>query len=379
MPRLKVVIAIEPYIGGTREHILQICRGLDKTKFDIVLIVSPLREPSLEGELLALRDIGITLRLLPMRRAISPLADLKAFIALRRILKAERPDILHTHSSKAGILGRLAGRTFARSLVHTPHIFAFEWERGPRKLLYWALEWLMARWTDRIIAIASYQTRLYPRKLSLDQSRVVLIPNGVDPESLQSSKPREETRRELGLSPDDFAICSAGRLCPQKGFDILVRAAELVIPVWPNARFLLFGTGELEAELKGLAAALRLGDRFRFCGQRENMSDLYPAMDAYVLSSRWEGLPYVVLEAMHCGLPVVSTALPGIRDLIEHERTGLLAEDVHWEPLAREILRLRDSTLCRHLAEAARAKVAAGFTSKECLQSLGRLYQSLGS
>lgn len=370
----KIVYVLEPYIGGTREHFRQILTHLHKGNFEITFVVSPNRDLSLVDEILSFEKVGVKVRLVPMRRRISPLSDFLVLWKLRRVLKEESPDILHTSSSKSGFLGRLAGRRYSKFVIHTPHIFAFEWNRGIKRRIYRFLESILVRRTDFFIAIASYQKRYYPEALGIDPERIVYIPNGVEVERFCSMPPRQTARERLGLDPVDFGIASAGRFCPQKDFDNLIKSAAKVRQVWSEAKFLLFGEGELEADLYRLASGLSLGESFRFMGQSSDLLEVYPALDAFVLSSRWEGMPYVIIEAMCAGVPVVSTDLPGVRDLIEDGVTGLLAPPQDPEALAEKILKLRDPDVRTQIADNARRRVRSQFTSTHSVGRLQSLY-----
>ena len=378
--RIRVAHILEATVGGTREHVLQIFRGLDARRFDLALICSVRRDPGFLSDVEALRARGHEVVIVPMVRAIRPLSDLAAFARLVWHFARRRYDIVHTHSSKAGFLGRLAAWTAGcRRIVHTGHIFYFQWRPDAwAGRLYRALEWLAARVSRRIVALSDEQRDLLVRTGVARPDQVVVIPNGVRINEWSSLPRRAAARRRLGLPEKGLLVGMAARLAPQKGCRHFVRAARLVAHRRPDVRFALVGEGDIGEDLVRLAADLGLGDRFRWLGHCDDMRAFYAALDVFVLSSLWEGMPYVVLEAMACGRPVCATGIPGVREVIRHGETGLLSPAEDDAALAENILALLDDAPRRRaMGRAARALAAEGFSSEAFLWRLACLYSDL--
>ena len=330
MPRkrrpVRVCQILEATEGGTREHFRQISTYPDRDRFELTFVVSPLREPSFAQDVAKMRALGHEVVLIPMRRAVRPLADTVACLRILRFLARRRFDIVHTHSSKAGILGRVAAWLAGVPVViHTPHVLPFEQRTGwlARGIYRWA-ELLAGRLSTRLVALSAYEKRLMIRTGIARPWQVQIIHNGVELREPMSASARRAKRRELSLSPDAFVVGCVGRLVEQKGHVHLIRAARQVVDGVPNAVFLIAGDGPLRGELCAEAARLGLADRIRFLGQREDVPELMEVFDVFGLPSLWEAMPYTILEAMAAGLPVVVSNVSGLGEFVQHDRQGLL-------------------------------------------------------
>jgi glycosyltransferase involved in cell wall biosynthesis len=265
---------------------------------------------------------GVRCAALPMRTSIHP-ADFAAVRAARRYADEFGPfDAIHGHSSKGGAVARLAALGTGAAAFYTLHGFIImdpllaPWKRA----FYLAVELALALRTSRIIAVAPEEQREAVR-LGLGRERVALVPNGVGPARLT---PRGEARRAVGVGDDETPVIGfVGRFVTQKAPDLLVHAMALVAAKCPRARLALVGTGPLEPDLRELVRVLRLGDKVLWLGERPADSVL-AAFDVFAMSSRKEGLPYVVLEAMAAGLPVVATDSSGVDSLVSGGVNGVV-------------------------------------------------------
>jgi len=376
--RLKLCYICEATAGGVRKHLRELVRAFSGSAagFEMRMLLGDRHEPGFAAEVEQFRAAGVQVDILPeLAREIRPVQDVRAYRHLKARLKLLAPDIVHTHGSKAGFLGRLAAHaTGVRRIVHTPHVFPFQWTTGLRRSLYLALERHAAQRGHAVVCVGPGQ-REHALALGVASAeRLVLIPNGVPlvPELTLEAVVR--LRMELQVPQDAEVVGMVARLAPQKGVRFFLDAAVQVLRQRPQAVFVLVGGGPLEHETRARAAAAGLDpERMRILGHREDAERLYPAFDVLVLSSLYEGLPYVLLEAMACGVPVVATDVPGSHDVLAHGEAGLLAQP---HELAMPILRLLgDANLRKQLGAQARQRVREAFSLEQFVTGHHRLYR----
>jgi len=360
-----VLHVIEAFEGGSGRHVCELLPELAARGYPIALAASFRRNPPFANRAAhALAAHGITIHELPMRRAISPLADLMSMMRLRRLIQALKPDIIHTHSSKAGFLGRLAGAAQRIPLVHTPHAFAFLMrESACQKKLYRALERFVQPKTSALIAV-SQEEACAAQGLGFTPDRIHHIPNGSRYPSIAAS-----------AGTAQHAVGFFGRLSRQKGVDVLLRAAADV-----DATIDIHGGGGQEAALRRQCQRLRIAPRIRFMGECLQ-GDVVAYMQKYallVIPSRWEGCPYVVLDAWAAGVPVVATRVGGLPDLIRDGVNGILVPANDAPALSSAITTLLRDPPRRHaLALAAQASLAH-YTLGQMVERIEAVYGGVG-
>jgi glycosyltransferase involved in cell wall biosynthesis len=363
---------------------MQILEGLPRAEFKQSLICSVERDESFMAEVRRLRARGVRVEVVPMKREPAPLSDLGALFRILRHLKAQRYDIVHTHSSKAGALGRTAA-VLARvpHVVHTPHVFPFSQVNLPyyRKVLYRLIEKLMGAVSDRIIAVSAWQRALALKSGIGRPDRVTLIHNGVPLPSEAGPAGRRRIRKELGVERSEILVGTAGRIMAQKGHKLLVEAAAMLLDLHPQLRFFIAGSGELEHPLRATINQLSwCRQRISLLGDRTDMPDLLAAADVFVLPSLWEGMPYALIEAMAAGKPVICANVGGMEEAVTDGENGLLVRAGDSVALASAIARLvEDPGLRKRLGEAAQRTVSEHFRAEDKLQQLARLYKALAS
>ena len=365
--RVRVLEILEATIGGTREHILQILSHVNTDRFDVSLLCSAERDPRFLQDVARLRQAGVRVKVVPIMRAIWPWADLKAFLAIVAHLRRHRCDVVHTHSSKAGFLGRAAAWVCGvPRIYHTPHIFYFQYQRNRvSRMFYEGLEWLAACVTTRLVAVSREQGQLAVRFGVGRPGQVSVIENGVAAAPPTTPDQQLRKRAELGVSADEPLVGMVARLARQKGCEHYLRVARRV----------LVGEGELEERLRAMADELRLGDRFLFLGHRDDADEIYWALDLFVLTSLWEGLPYVVMEAMAAGLAVVATDVPGTRDIVRDDATGYLVDPEDEADMAERIMELlADPERGKRMGRLGKERVARRFTRDRFIREIEALY-----
>ncbi len=334
--------------GGAERNLATLAAGLDRARFDVA--VASLMPPGrIGGELAAkgvpVLDLGMTHR-----------ANVFAFCRLVRWLKRTRPDILHTWLFHANVLGRLAAK-----LAGVPHVVSSIRVAEPRRW-HLALDRLTAGRAE-VILVNSPSLQDYAAEHGIPRKKLRVIPNAVD---LARFTAAPHAKRETPVA------LFVGRLSPQKGLDVLLRAAARV----PRVRFRVVGDGPDRGALERLARELRLAN-VEFAGPSDRVPELLADADMLVLPSRWEGSPNVVLEAMAAGVPVVATNAVGTRDLVTDGVDGVLVAVDDAAALASAIDRIAgDSRLTERLAAAGRA-TAAKYSPETMIQSHRELYLSL--
>ncbi|MCC7261240.1 MAG: glycosyltransferase family 4 protein [Candidatus Latescibacteria bacterium] len=364
--------------GGSAENTL-LCAA-HMTGYDTVVAVGPTQGERSPTEALA-RQRGVEFVEVPhLVRPIRPLADLRALWELWRLMRRGRFDLVHTHTSKAGLLGRVAA-VLARvpRRVHTAHGHVFYGYHGPAlsRLFVWLERW--AAWfTDRLVALTPAEEHDQLRFGVGSAAKFAVIHSGVDfAPFARPAADREVTRRVLGLALDGLVIGTLGRLTPIKGQADLVRAFAQVRPQVPEAWLLLVGDGEEGPGLAALVRELGVADRVVFAGWREEVPDLLRAMDIFVLPSLNEGMGKALVEAMYVGLPVVASRVGGVPDLIEAGRAGLLVPPGQPAALAAALLGLAADPHRRRELGARAAQVARAYSVESMIEKLDGLYQSL--
>lgn len=343
-------------MGGSAQNTLHTCIGLSN-KYETILVHGLSKESRMTeleraevGRLIQVAERkGV--RFFPLAsliRAIEPLNDLISLWSLFRIIRKEKPDLVHTHSSKAGLLGRLAAwLNRVPVVVHTAHGHVFYGHFG-RVLsrAFIVVERLAARITDRMIALTEGERNDYLRYGVSKPEKTVTIHSGVNVDrfsrrdAVSSDKPA--LTNGLGLDPDRLVVGTVGWLLPIKGPMILLKAMLRVWKVRPDIQLVFVGKGDLEDLLKREAEYRRVDGQVHFLGWRDDIEAVLPVFDLFVLPSLNEGMGRVLVEAMAAGKPIVASNTGGIPDLVVHGKNGLLVAPGDPEELAGAIQYLID-------------------------------------
>lgn len=372
-------------VGGAQENTLASVLGLRLIPgIDVSLISGPSDGPegSLEPEA---RRIPGLLRVMPeLVRPVRPLTDARALIALTRVFRSERPDIVHTHSGKAGLVGRLAAVIAGVPVVvHTIHGPSFGPFQGPLpNAAFRAAERLAGLCTTHFVVVAHAMTRQYlaagigaPRQYTRILSGFPLAP-------FLDVKPAAEVRSRLGLTPSHIVVGKIARLFELKGHDDLIDVAPFLVQDVPEIRFLLLGDGEWRARLEHRVQAAGLGPFFKFAGliPPAQVPEHVGAMDLLVHLSRREGLARALPQALAAGRPVIAYDCDGANEVCLNGRTGYLVNPGDLGTLRERIRRLaKNPALRAELGQTGREMVREGFTVERMVSDLHALYLRLGS
>lgn len=366
-------------VGGPAINAILLSSALDDGAEFRSTLVAGTTAPR-EGDMLELaRARSVEPLVLPaLGREISPLDDLVALARVVQLVRRLQPDVVHTHMAKAGTVGRLAARICGVPLiVHTYHGHVFHSYFGKaRTRLFLTIERALALGTDRIIVvgdgqrdeIASYGVAPR-RKLESIRLGLELTP------FLQAEAARGTLRAELGIDAATPLVGIVARLVPIKAHEVFLDAAATVRHKLPDARFVIVGDGERRAELERRVQRLGLTDSVEFLGWRRDMREVYADLDVVALTSRNEGSPVALIEALACARPVVATRVGGVPEVVLDGETGLLVPAQASAALAEAIVRLlRDRPLAERLGAAGRRHVYPRYDSTRLVDDMRRLY-----
>jgi glycosyltransferase involved in cell wall biosynthesis len=370
-------------VGGAQENTLLSVEGLDQLPGMEVTLVSGIdRGP--EGDLLARARRTTRLIVVPeLCRNISPLADLKALRKLYRLIREGRYHIVHTHSSKAGVLGRIAARLAGTPLVvHTLHSLVFhDYQPWVVNRAWWATKKLCARLTDQFISVSEIirQKAIQAGVARPEQSSTIYSGMELD-WFLNADVDPLAVRRELGIAEDAPVVGKVARLSPLKGHDQLLDAAPAILARHPETRFLLVGDGPLRDHLRERARRMGILDHLIFAGliHRERIPAMLMAMDVLVHTSLREGLARVLPQALAMGKPCVAFEIDGAPEVVIPDETGYLVRPGDSCGLANAVARLlADPDLRARMGTAGRDRVDPAFRAETMVREIAAVYGRL--
>ena len=366
-------------LGGAQEVAMHVVSGLDRNGFRPVLLAGP--GGLLTEEAKALK--GVEVRIVPsLLREIRPLQDLCALWELVGTFRHLRPKIVHTHSSKAGILGRLAAwLAGVPCILHTIHGYGVNpvqpfWLR--RALI--VLEWMIGRVTTHWIAVSQADRRQGIEWGLFTASKVSVVRPGIDPAPFAArigSTERNRLRAMLGIGPDHLLVGTVSCLKPQKSPEDFVRVASIVCRRIPAARCVMVGDGALRPQIEELLRASGLQERVTMLGWRRDVAALLKVFDVFLLTSRWEGLPCVLLEARASRVPIVGTRVGGSTEAIVEPVQGTLYEAGNVQAMAERVCQILEDERYRTELRMNSEAFPEEFTIQETVKQYQSLYTYL--
>lgn len=369
--RLRVLQICEAASAGVGRHTIDLARGLRDADCDVHLLYARGRiDAAFER---GLRDVpGLRSAVVPMTREPG-LHDAAAVTRVKRYLQQHGPfDVIHGQSSKGGAMARLAGALTGSAVVYTPHcIFTMSPGMGRvRRSVYGLAEQVLASVTDRILA-ASNEEYEHIRELGIPEARLRLVLHGLEPPPRVS---RAALRAEFGLAPNDVVIGFVGRLCTQKNPALALRAFAEVARQRPSVRLAVVGHGELDDECRALASALGVAEQIVWLGYRSGYEAML-AFDVLLLSSAYEGLPYVMLERLFAGLPIVTTPVGGVSIAVEDGVDGLVTPHDDPQAMAKALAKLCDDASTRRAFGDAAHRHSSRFALGTMVERVLEIYQ----
>ena len=376
---LNVITRLEQ--GGAPLALLETVDRMDRTRFDVTIAAGQTED---EDRIL---DLGETAYDLPvvdipyLRRSIHPIRDLIALLGLIRAIRRGRYDIVHTHTSKAGLLGRIAAYLCrVPAIIHSSHgtVLQGYFSLGVTRLFAF-LERVAAPLSDRIICLTRREIEQYLEAGIGDRERFTYIFNGIDLSKFEARKgDRAAIRSELGFDDDDILCVTAGRLAPVKGQSDLLTGFAAAREENPSLKLVVIGDGELRDDLEGQATALGIAESTRFLGWRDDVAELLDGMDLFALTSLNEGLGLAIIEAMAKRLPVVATSVGGVPEVVDDGQTGLLVRAEDHDAIAEAITRLAsDVDLRKTMGARGYERAHEHFSIEQTVQNTEALYEQL--
>ncbi len=377
--RIAIVIA-RLNVGGPATHVIELAAGLPHGRFTVRLIAG--REGRGEtGMHYLAEEKGVRPEIVP---ALSPHlgpSDLIAFFQLLKIFRSWKPDVVHTHTAKAGAVGRAAARCAGVPVVvHTLHGHVL---RGyfPRPVegIFRNIERGLTRITDRIVTLSPALKADLVEMGIAGPEKIDVIPLGMDLDPLLGcDSRRNELRAELGIGAEEPLVGTVGRLVPIKNHRLFLEAARSMVDSGLPARFVVVGDGELRDSLRVFASELGIADRVCFLGWRKDMVPVYAGLDLLALTSDNEGTPVAVIEAMAAGVPVVATAVGGVPDVVRDGETGRLVPAGDSEAMFQAWrTALGEKTPTEQMRVRARREVEERFGRERMLSAMASLYETL--
>ena len=372
-------------LGGAALSVLELAAGQRALGHDVLVVAGtiPVGEESMEH---VADELQVPWTKVPaLQRELSPRSDTAALAALRRIVRERKPDVLHTHTAKAGTVGRVAaltaGRARPKALVHTFHGHVLTGYFTPRReRLFRGVERELARRTSAIIAVSDEVRADLLRLHVAPAAKITVIPYGFDLEARVRAEDgaRKALRTRLGLDDDVFALGWAGRLTAVKRPLDLVRVLHAVRRRGVDATLVLVGDGADRGAVEQLARELGVYPQLHLEGYQAEIAPYYAAFDALLLTSENEGTPVVAIEALAAGRPVVATDVGGVATVVDDGETGYLAARADVDALAERVERLaRDPELSREMGALGATRMRERFARERMVQDVQRLYERL--
>lgn len=370
-------------IGGPSIQAILLSSELNNSEFSTLLVTGVIEKD--EGDMIYLaQKHGIIPTIIPeMGREIHWYDDLITLVKLIKIIRNYKPDIIHTHTAKAGTIGRLAAiLTRIPVCIHTFHGHVFSGYFSSKKNRFFILiERFLAKFTQIIVAISPNQKLDLSCKYKIaTQNKFKVIPLGLDLEPLLSlSTENMDSKTDFGLNTDCKVVSIIGRLVPIKNHELFIKSANLLVNQYKaEVQFLIVGDGECRSEIQQRVKENNLTERIHFIGWQSDMVKVYQVSDIVVLTSRNEGTPVSLIEAMAAGKPVVSTNVGGVKDVVSDGITGFVTPSNNEKILSKKILLLlNDKKLREQFGKEARKKAGENFSIKRLVNDVTSLNREL--
>ena len=372
MKKIKIChVQLLPLLSGVQNMMINLLDYLDKTEYEITVISAP-NGPMIEK----LHEMRIRHVTFPNLIQKINLHDIRFFFQFYKFFRKERFDIVHTHSSKTGFMGRIAAK-FAgvKIIIHTIHGFPFHpFQSAPVRLFYQNLERIAGLFCDRAVSVNDHERELAVDKYLVNKKKIVTICNGI--QSLASQNPVQ--REELGIDKNDIIVGSVSRFSEQKNIINLIKVAIDIVKDESGITFIFIGDGEYFSDAQQLVQTAGAEDNIRLMGWKSNTADWYEIFDIVILYSKWEGLSLTILEAMSMKKPIIASDIKGNNELVNEGINGYLIKVGDHKNLTKKVLSLSKDLLTQKKFGAESYKIfLEDYTLDRFVESYKELYQKL--
>lgn len=339
MKKIKVLHITQATIGGTLEYIKLFFNNTDKSKFQVELAC-----PSYGPMKKQVEELGIKVHDVYMKRQISLISDLRACLQLIKLVKKIKPDIIHIHSSKAGVLGRIAAYVTGVPCIYNAHGWSFSMNISNKKKKFYAtIERICAKLTKKIINISDYEQQLAIQYNIAPKSKMITIYNGIDVDKYNGKFDKNTILSELNIPKDAFIVGMVGRLAKSKSPETFLKIAERISMLVKNSFFILVGDGELRKDVEKSIVEKGLTNKVKITGWTNEVAEYISVFDIGILTSKWEGFGLVLAEYMASGKPIVASNVGGIPTVIENNRNGILVDSNDIDGFVDGILKIKNN------------------------------------
>jgi len=335
---IKILYILEATIGGTQKHVFDIAKKINKSEYQIDIIASTFRNKHFIEESKGIFNNAYNL---PIKRSAS-ISDISNIWKIRNIIKQNKYDIVHCHSTKAGFVGRIAAfLSRHQNIVYSPHGFMFCDTRIKfKRQLYLKLEKFLGYLTKKIVAVSGSERNLAIVNNIVPDTKIITINNSIDPLDDNGISYAHRISKKFNDKNSEIILGSVTRLQYAKDPITMIRSFKIINERIPNTKLIMVGDGPLESECIKLVNELNLQTKIQLAGFQKDSKSFYKMFDIFILSSHYEGMPYALLEAMSMGIPAVGTNVSGIKDLIVDGETGYLAGEGNYQELANAVIKL---------------------------------------
>lgn len=367
-------------VGGAQENTMLTAQLLDPERWGVDVVCGP--QTGSEGSLIeTTQERGVSLLIEPtLVREINPVQDVRAFFRLRKLMRDGAYDVVHTHSSKAGILGRWAAKAAGVPvIIHTVHGWGHHERQHPLvRWIYVTLEKLTLPITDKLIVVSGLNIDKGLADGIGTRDDYVVIRSGIEMDRFGNpQRSRDEMRTELGIPEEAVVVGTVTRLSPQKAPLDFVAMASTVAAQNPDTYFVMVGDGPLRGEVEAAVEEAGLTDQFVLTGLRRDVPELLTVFDVFALTSLWEGLPRVLPQAMATTLPVVATTSDGNAEIVSEGKNGYLVPPGETAQLTERILELLDDPVTRRRMGEAGCEIAKEYDVRHMVSQIDELYRAL--
>lgn len=367
--KIKVALVIDQLdMGGAERQFVELAKNIDKNKFEVVIVVLSKNRVDLLKEL---TELNIDVILIDQWGKIC----ISAFFGLFKLLKIEKPDILHTYLFTASLYGRIVAKLIGIPIVIVSERSTDIWKKSS----YVWMDRLLAKVTDKILVNAETIKESLVKRERIPDKKIQIIYNGLDLNKFDLARSeRNQIRKNLGVLNGNLVIGILGRLSREKDHSTFLNAAKKIISTVPHVNFLIVGDGNLREKLEGISVTLGLNKKVIFAGKINNVSNILQAMDVLVSTSIYEGCSNAILEAMAAGLPVVATKVGGNTEIVRDGITGILIPSQDPDELARAVLSLlNNSELMKSMGNKGRERIETDFLLSNMVKNTEEVYETL--